>query len=232
MSVVEDIREVHLYFNRLISKNYLTGSIEYSLSILERKVISCTSWDDLSEKLKLKPKSICFHYSELEHCTALEIVNMVNTLCKLVGIDYKMSITVGVGKTAEYRLIKELEKSEIFGLIPAWIDFGIDETVAALKMQWSEVSYWPKHITEQLPGYKVKKPKDQSIELTSRQEQIFRLITRTGVSNKNIARTLNIAESTVKLHLSNIFKKFGVKNRTQLVSFNKKSTGINNEPKS
>jgi DNA-binding NarL/FixJ family response regulator len=40
-----------------------------------------------------------------------------------------------------------------------------------------------------------------------------------GLSNKNIARTLTISESTVKLHMGHIFKKYGVKSRTQLAVF-------------
>ncbi len=38
-----------------------------------------------------------------------------------------------------------------------------------------------------------------------------------GLSNKSIARELQISESTVKRHIWNIFTKTGVKNRTQLV---------------
>lgn len=56
-----------------------------------------------------------------------------------------------------------------------------------------------------------------SIKLTPRQSQILNLVTTRGISNKIIARMLHISESTVKLHLSAIFKKYGVKNRTQLV---------------
>lgn len=55
--------------------------------------------------------------------------------------------------------------------------------------------------------------------LTPRQRQILALISKRGSSNKVIAKTLNISESTVKLHLGNIFKKYGVRNRTQLALF-------------
>ena len=62
------------------------------------------------------------------------------------------------------------------------------------------------------------------ITLTPRQRQILDIIVTRGVSNKNIARMLHISESTVKLHMSSILKKFGVRNRTQLALFAKSYT--------
>lgn len=57
-----------------------------------------------------------------------------------------------------------------------------------------------------------------SFDLTFRQDQIARLIFRNGLSSRQIAQQLKIKESTVKLHTTILFKKFGVQNRTQLVS--------------
>jgi len=54
------------------------------------------------------------------------------------------------------------------------------------------------------------------IRLTPRQQQIFKLVSTRGVSNKVIAKTLKISESTVKAHVSAILKAYGVRNRTQL----------------
>jgi len=67
----------------------------------------------------------------------------------------------------------------------------------------------------------VKKP--NTITLTVRQAQILQLVQDRGCSNKHIARMLGLSESTVKLHMSAIFKKYGVKNRTQLAVFSKGS---------
>jgi DNA-binding NarL/FixJ family response regulator len=50
--------------------------------------------------------------------------------------------------------------------------------------------------------------------LTRRQKEILRLL-RLGKSNKEIARELRIAESTVKIHVSHLMRKLGVSNRTQ-----------------
>ncbi|HEY2682206.1 MAG TPA: response regulator transcription factor [Steroidobacteraceae bacterium] len=51
-------------------------------------------------------------------------------------------------------------------------------------------------------------------ELTLRQRRVLELLA-TGLSNKRIARELKISEITVKAHVSAIFRKLGVTNRTQ-----------------
>lgn len=58
-----------------------------------------------------------------------------------------------------------------------------------------------------------------TVRLTSRQRQILNILVTSGPSNKIIAKQLNISESTVKMHIASLFKKYAVKNRTQLASF-------------
>ena len=50
--------------------------------------------------------------------------------------------------------------------------------------------------------------------LTERETEVLRLLAQ-GQANKQIARSLNIAEKTVKVHVSNILSKLGVQSRTQ-----------------
>ena len=50
--------------------------------------------------------------------------------------------------------------------------------------------------------------------LSPREREILRLIAR-GDSNKLIARTLDIAETTVKIHVQNILRKLGLSSRVQ-----------------
>jgi len=51
-------------------------------------------------------------------------------------------------------------------------------------------------------------------ELTLRQRRVLELLS-TGLSNKRIARALEISEITVKAHVTAIFRKLGVTNRVQ-----------------
>lgn len=56
---------------------------------------------------------------------------------------------------------------------------------------------------------------DQS-QLTPRQREVVTEMCK-GKANKEIARTLCMAEATVKLHLTEIFKTLGVKSRAQAI---------------
>ena len=50
--------------------------------------------------------------------------------------------------------------------------------------------------------------------LTSREVEVLRMVAK-GLGNKEIASSLNIAEVTVKLHVSHVLEKLSVKDRTQ-----------------
>jgi len=50
--------------------------------------------------------------------------------------------------------------------------------------------------------------------LTNRELEVLRLVAR-GFGNKEVAAALNIAEVTVKLHVSHVFEKLNVKDRTE-----------------
>lgn len=56
------------------------------------------------------------------------------------------------------------------------------------------------------------------VDLTRKEMEVIRLIAK-GKTNLQIARDLNINESTVRFHLSNIFSKLGLKNRTQVALY-------------
>ncbi len=54
--------------------------------------------------------------------------------------------------------------------------------------------------------------------LTNREREILRLIAR-GATNREVADSLVISEGTVKNHLSNIFGRLGLRDRTQAVMY-------------
>jgi len=49
-------------------------------------------------------------------------------------------------------------------------------------------------------------------DLSTRQHDVMKLIVR-GLSNKEIARTLDLAEGTVKIHVATLLRKLGVHRR-------------------
>jgi two-component system nitrate/nitrite response regulator NarL len=52
--------------------------------------------------------------------------------------------------------------------------------------------------------------------LTGREEQVAALVCE-GLSNKLIARTLNVSEGTIKAHLHATFTKLGIQSRSELI---------------
>jgi DNA-binding NarL/FixJ family response regulator len=137
-------------------------------------------------------------------------------------------IAAAVDITTDPRLIKEILGTGIKGVYPRGNDFTTEEKELAI----CELLNGHHHVPTKINALFNKKKKiakavtNNEIVLTPRQEQIINLIFTRGASNKVIARVLKISESTVKLHVSAILKKYGVKNRTQLVVFSKESSNI------
>ncbi len=57
------------------------------------------------------------------------------------------------------------------------------------------------------------RPTTRGDDLTEREREVLELITQ-GMANKQIARALNISDSTVKAHVGSIFQRIGVADRT------------------
>ena len=57
-------------------------------------------------------------------------------------------------------------------------------------------------------------------KLTPRQREVLALLAR-GMSNKEIARALRIAESTTKIHASGVLRVLGARNRTEAAAIAK-----------
>ena len=66
---------------------------------------------------------------------------------------------------------------------------------------------------ELLAERQVRAPAD-AMDLTAREREVLTLVVE-GLANKQIARRLGISEKTVKGHLTNLFQRIGVADRTQ-----------------
>lgn len=82
----------------------------------------------------------------------------------------------------------------------------------ALKMDYGKISEQLAELEENKKPYNLK-----SVGITPAEERVIRVLTLYKASNREIAERLNIAESTVKLHLYNIYNKFGVDNRFAII---------------
>ena len=57
----------------------------------------------------------------------------------------------------------------------------------------------------------------QMTALTDREREIMRFVSA-GLSNKEVARQLNVSLGTIKVHLHHIYEKLAIRNRTALAA--------------
>lgn len=174
--------------------------------------------------------SVEMFYQRQDHLEMFDIIRTLATL--LTSTVHRNTVThrtqkrnipiiVLVDQTTDVRLIRELmimpDIASISWLLTQLED--VQHTVNYVRQLISGDFTSHPRVLEMLKPRPRPKIKSNTITLTVRQSQILNLIQHRGSSNKIIAQTLGISESTVKLHVGAILKKYGAKNRTQLAVF-------------
>lgn len=91
-------------------------------------------------------------------------------------------------------------------------DSDPDEIAAAIRsVHAGESPLDPKAARVLLESRRVRQ---ETVSLTDREREVLLLVT-SGLANKQIGRRLGISERTVKAHLTNVFQRLGVSDRTQ-----------------
>lgn len=178
--------------------------------------------------------SIDMFYRRADDLDMFDIIHTLNTLIKSTvyresnGTRVKVKkrdtkIFVIVDSTTEVSLIKEVMQFPAIASV-GWILTDPADYQAThdhiVRMIDGDFSHHAK-VLELLKPKKKEQAKKGTITLTVRQAQVLQLVQNRGASNKTIAKMLGVSESTVKLHIGAILKKYGVKNRTQLAVFSK-----------
>lgn len=90
------------------------------------------------------------------------------------------------------------------------------ELIKAIKSVYSGERYIQPELIPALNSRLIRREEERvkSLEITKREEQILISIAK-GKANKDIAEEFDISERTVKNHITNLFKKIGVSDRTQ-----------------
>lgn len=184
------------------------------------------NWSNLLEVLQNKQENnilIVFRLDFLErkNMSIDEVLSMLTSLTKFVT-DKIVNVAVVVLKPCDKELFIKLKRNNVLGIIPGLRFFGNENSIEAYQRLSRGKSHWPSvALAPELQRIEVKK---KDVSLTDREYEIFNLVANRGLSNKKISQTLAITEDTVKCHVGNIFKKYGVRNRTQLALANK--TGV------
>lgn len=131
-----------------------------------------------------------------------------------------------------FALVKELREIREFRLLPVIFLTNKDSIQDRIKGYQSGCDIYldkpfnPREliaIVEHLfSRYNLEKKDDLSsvsqVQLTEREKQVLKLIVK-GFSNSQIGEELYLSSKTIEKYVSNLLKKTGVNNRTELVSF-------------
>jgi DNA-binding NarL/FixJ family response regulator len=172
---------------------------------------------------------ILFDLEKLHHELGANVFELVNTISTLLRATLyrpenretrrrSTKLAAVVLPTTDINLIKEVLGTEIHGIYPDGNNVSLEHKIDCIIRIHNNERVVPDFVKKQLRPTRCIKS-ESILNLTPRQQQVLSLICDRGSSNKQIAKTLKISESTVKLHVTTLLRKFNVKNRTQLVSF-------------
>lgn len=147
----------------------------------------------------------------------MPVLNGIDTLVQLRKLKKNVKVLLlTVHNEVEYIL----KGSEIGANGYILKDAGFDELKTAIYTIMDGEQYIQPKLIPALNNYLVKKDSDADCldSLTKRELEVLKLMA-VGSFNKDIAESLGISERTVKNHISNIFKKINVSDRTQAAVF-------------
>jgi two-component system response regulator DevR len=103
-----------------------------------------------------------------------------------------------------------------------------DDLAAAIRQSFEHSIFFATGSTRRVTAIAPRTGEDEAAGLTKREVEILRL-TADGHSNSQLARMLWVTEQTVKFHLSNIYRKLDVSNRTEASCWAQRSGLLNVE---
>lgn len=119
-----------------------------------------------------------------------------------------------ISATEDTTVIQKAFHHGVRGFIPKSADMStLHEAIGALL---NGESWFPSTFSPHTDSIKLPEMEQKLSTLTPQQFRVLRMISE-GMLNKQIAADLNVSEATVKAHVTAIFKKLGVRSRTQAV---------------
>lgn len=156
------------------------------------------------------------------------VMDMAHSIQTLANASFQQMVDIPKNSVKLYMIVgintnisvirQALQTPAVSGIVAI---SGSEFSLKDLKQGFRDIEEHKYHIPAQiqakLDANKSLRRSKSATSLTDRQKQILDLIRIDGASNKAIALKLKISESTVKLHLGHILKKYNLRNRTQLV---------------
>ncbi|MCY9872143.1 response regulator transcription factor [Vibrio barjaei] len=126
--------------------------------------------------------------------------------------DYPDIPVVVISASEEPSIVSQAKTHGAFGFIPKSSDMR--ELINALNQVLGGEPYFPAELL--IDSAENNDLAEKLATLTPQQYKVLGMLSD-GLLNKQIAYDLNVSEATIKAHMTAIFRKLGVKNRTQAV---------------
>lgn len=169
--------------------------------------------DALDELLAHPPDVVLIDLGTHNGIDRSHTIRQITTICPdsrviaVATVDTRIEIVKAIRAGAHGYVTKSSSIDDVVRAIEAVYDGGswIDPTIAPLVMSAYRKLTSPASTSAELSG-----------ELTTRDLEFLSLLAA-GQNNKQISESTGLAESTVKNNLSSLFRKLGVRDRTQAV---------------
>lgn len=205
-----------------ISEDYLWngGVFEEIASKLNFKGHRISSLKELIGFLSYHDQAPALIVIDKELLDKYDVPKLLDSLKILLQIKFQecqVKFAVRINGSINKQDVKSYKSIGVLGLVPRTGSFNYHLNLKAYDTLLRGEDFWPDECVIRSPGVSKKSQENvDGIHLTDRQLQVQKLLCERGLSNKAIARQLNISESTVKIHVSAILKRYAVRNRTQL----------------
>jgi DNA-binding CsgD family transcriptional regulator len=159
------------------------------------------------------------HYGYLEKHGKIKnfiFVGLITTLSQLSAILHRTDADVNDGLFAGFSTLMYTLFLVVL-LVILWRDLVKQQELLkkenfSLKMDYNKLSAQLEELEHE------KKPFDlKAVKITPAESRVIQILTMYKAGNREIAERLNLAESTVKLHIYNICNKIGVDNRFAII---------------
>jgi len=206
----ESTRKIEVVDRQIVHCKTFGDFVSYFMSISTPEQLPCNislSIPDVFENGLIDPMEYIKCYTNF-----IKLTNQrFGTVSDTIDISVRVGTQLMTRKQAEI-----LQNTNVVGIGPMQAVYGKDALLDVFNDRKKYGASWPEYLISNRNCNN-----SDVITLTERQQVIFDLIRNRGVSNKQIAKYLNISESAVKFHVGHILKKYSLKNRTQLAALKK-----------
>jgi len=209
---------------RMIAQQVLLGFCEELRITMDR----CEHWMQLLSKLQM-PNYRCdvliidlAIIMSMSRSHIMDMIMCVHTVRRSVSKHAEIKLYVAVKADADLHVIREVLKIPgVHGLCPILTHgFDVQDVKLAITHMYLHQTHIPEIIQTRL--HENKQPVRSgaaNAKLTRRQAEILQLVSEHAASNKVIANRLKISEASVKAHVTNLLRKFGLRSRTELAVY-------------